>query len=508
CPKDNLAVNESMTCNCTTTLTQCGNVTNIADVTAIDNQNNTVTASDNATVEVICNASIDINKTANATQINVSDSVTYYYNVTNTGNLNLANINVTDDRCAPVICPKDNLAVNESMLCNCSTALTTCGNETNSNPPTDFCVPVCGNVTNIATVTANDLQGNNVSNTDNATVEVICNVGISIDKIPNTPKINAGENVTYYYYLTNTGNVVLTNISISDDKCNPVICPKTTLEPTTPFVVVPPMECNCTTTLTQCGNVTNIATVTANDPQGNNVSNTDNATVEVICNASININKTANATQINVSDSVTYYYNVTNTGNLDLTNINVTDDRCADNQNNTVTASDNATVEVICNATCPLSLVKFINSSEVAKYNDTVEFCMNITNTGDSIIHADVLDILPDQCLEPINQDRDSLEWIVFNMFPGTTVTECFKARVNCNPDENKTLTNTVKGTALLPDGSTCETNATKNITIVRNCEILCTGCCCPCMYPPEVVVTKKILNYTSGITEYFTIRR
>ena len=72
CPKDNLAVNESMTCNCSTTLTQCGNVTNTADVTAIDGQGNTVTAYDSATVEVICNASINLNKTANSSQINAA----------------------------------------------------------------------------------------------------------------------------------------------------------------------------------------------------------------------------------------------------------------------------------------------------------------------------------------------------------------------------------------------------------------------------------------------------
>ncbi|NCN68679.1 MAG: DUF11 domain-containing protein, partial [Candidatus Altiarchaeum hamiconexum] len=87
---------------------------------------NTVTAYDSATVEVICNASINLNKTANSSQINTGENVTYYYNVTNNGNVSLANISVSDDKCEVVNCQKDNLNVNESMTCNCSTTLTQC----------------------------------------------------------------------------------------------------------------------------------------------------------------------------------------------------------------------------------------------------------------------------------------------------------------------------------------------------------------------------------------------
>ncbi|PKP57895.1 MAG: hypothetical protein CVT89_03745, partial [Candidatus Altiarchaeales archaeon HGW-Altiarchaeales-2] len=157
----------------------------------------------------ICSA-ISIEKTPSQAEIICEGNVTYYYNVTNTGCSNLTEINVTDDKCLNVACSKDTLAVNESIMCNCTTTI----NET---------------TTNIATVTANDEDNLTLTASDSATVEVICNSNISINKTANTTQINIGESVTYFYNVTNTGNLNLANITVSDDKCSSVICPKNTL---------------------------------------------------------------------------------------------------------------------------------------------------------------------------------------------------------------------------------------------------------------------------------------
>ena len=306
----------------------------------------TVNETQNATVNFgFVNMGIKINKTANETKICAGQNVTYYYNVTNNGNVSLAKINVSDDKCTNVVCPGTTLAANESMICNCTTALTQ-----------------AGNITNIATVNATvsqgTLQGINISDEDDATVEVeSCGASIIINKTANETKTSVGQNVTYYYNVTNNGNVSLTNISVSDDKCEVVNCQKDNLN------VNESMTCNCSTTLTQCGNVTNTADVTAIDGQGNTVTAYNSATVEVICNASINLNKTANSSQINTGENVTYYYNVTNNGNVNLTNINVSDDKCS----NVVCPKDNLAV----------------NESMTCNCSTTLTQCGNVTNTAD-----------------------------------------------------------------------------------------------------------------------------
>ncbi len=71
---------------------------------------------------------IDIEKSTNGEDadtptgpiIPVGGAVTWTYIVTNTGNVDLSNVTVTDDQGVVVSCPKDTLAVGESMTCTAS----------------------------------------------------------------------------------------------------------------------------------------------------------------------------------------------------------------------------------------------------------------------------------------------------------------------------------------------------------------------------------------------------
>ena len=68
---------------------------------------------------------IKLNKTASNYSLPVGGgNVTYYYNTTNTGNTSLINISISDDKCSPVHCPKNNLTAGESMICNCTVTIT------------------------------------------------------------------------------------------------------------------------------------------------------------------------------------------------------------------------------------------------------------------------------------------------------------------------------------------------------------------------------------------------
>jgi uncharacterized repeat protein (TIGR01451 family) len=77
-----------------------------------------------------------------------------------------------------------------------------------------------------------------------------------------------GTVVTYSYKVTNTGNVTLTNVKLTDPMpgLSAVTCPTTTLAPTAS------MTCTATYTTTQAdmarGSVKNVATATGVDPAG------------------------------------------------------------------------------------------------------------------------------------------------------------------------------------------------------------------------------------------------
>ncbi len=202
---------------------------------------------------MIINPAITIDKTANASVVNYGESVRYNYNVANTGNVPLSNVTVSDDKCSPIYCPKTNLNVGESIICTCVANLTQ-------------------NTTNVATVTGITTNAEIVSANDTATVIVIINPAITIDKTANASVVNYGESVRYNYNVANTGNVPLSNVTVSDDKCAHVYCPKNILS------AGESMTCNCTVVLTQT--TTNIANVTGNY-SGTIVSATANATVNV-----------------------------------------------------------------------------------------------------------------------------------------------------------------------------------------------------------------------------------
>jgi hypothetical protein len=154
-----LDLTEVWTFTCTTKLT--GTTTNTATGTGKDDEGNTATDQDTATVNVI-DPKVVIDKVAALTQVTTGDSVTYTYTVTNPGNAPLADVTVTDDKCGPVTLTggdTDNDALldpGEAWKFTCTATL--------SNP---------GQITNTGTVKGKDPIGLEVTATDTAVVSVL-----------------------------------------------------------------------------------------------------------------------------------------------------------------------------------------------------------------------------------------------------------------------------------------------------------------------------------------------
>ena len=90
---------------------------------------------------------------------------------------------------------------------------------------------------------------------------------ITLDKQAGTPSgATAGSTIAYTFVVTNTGNVTLTAVAVTDAKVGTVTCPVATLAPGDDTT------CTATYTLTQAdvdaGSVVNTATATGTPPTG------------------------------------------------------------------------------------------------------------------------------------------------------------------------------------------------------------------------------------------------
>ena len=139
------------------------------------------------------------------------------------------------------------------------------------------------------------------------------------------PFIPVGDPVQWTYELTNTGNVTLSDIAVADDQGVTVTCPVDTLAPEEVTI--------CTGSGTAvAGLYTNLGTVTATDPFGTQVADTDPSHY-VGSQPGIDIEKSTNGADadlapgpfIAVGDPVSWTYTVTNTGTESLSSVTVVD---------------------------------------------------------------------------------------------------------------------------------------------------------------------------------------
>ncbi|HEY1277356.1 MAG TPA: VWA domain-containing protein, partial [Thermoleophilaceae bacterium] len=159
--------------------------------------------------------------------------------------------------------------------------------------------------------------------------------GIEIEKstngadadLPPGPFVPIGGDVDWTYVVTNTGNDALSNVAVTDDQGVAVSCPATT---------IPVGESlTCTASGQALGQAyANVGSVTAVDPFGTQVSDTDPShyTGSV---AAIDVEKATNGADadtgtgpfVPVGGPVTWTYVITNTGNTPLTGVTLEDDQ-------------------------------------------------------------------------------------------------------------------------------------------------------------------------------------
>jgi uncharacterized repeat protein (TIGR01451 family) len=324
----------SMTCTAALAITQAhldaGSLPNIASASGQPPQGLPVTATDDFVITAEQNPNIDLEKSASpATYDSVNQRITYSFKVTNTGNVTLTGIAVTDPLLAPtpIVCPVTTLAPLASTTCTA-----------------DFFVDQAdldaGKVDNVATAqgTPPPVGGTPqepVTDTDEATITAVQSPRIDLVKSA-SPAVYAhvGDITTYTFEVRNTGNVTLTDVTLTDPlpglstiTCttsgNPVVAP-ITLAPTQL------LTCSATRQITiadlAAGLVQNTATASGQPPTGDRVSDQDQAVVVSNAFAGIELVKSASPMSYNaVGQVITYTFVVTNVGDNPLTGVTVTD---------------------------------------------------------------------------------------------------------------------------------------------------------------------------------------
>ncbi|TPG28119.1 DUF11 domain-containing protein, partial [Flavobacterium pectinovorum] len=202
----------------------------------------------------------------------VGDQITYTFTVSNTGNVSLSGVVVNDALTGSV-----NLAVTPAVLAPGDTGTATAAYTiTQSDLNT-------GNVTNTATATGtapdastvSDTSGTAQGNDDPTQTPLTQTPGIAVVKTAAVGGTGAvGDQITYTFTVSNTGNVSLSGVVVNDALTGSVNLA------VTPAVLAPGDTGTATAayTITQSdlntGNVTNTATATGTAPDASTVSDT------------------------------------------------------------------------------------------------------------------------------------------------------------------------------------------------------------------------------------------
>ncbi|AWI24425.1 hypothetical protein HYN49_00135 [Flavobacterium pallidum] len=318
-------------------------------ITDADGQTSTATVT--ITINVTIHPSIKLKKTAvtndvnNDGQIGAGDTITYTFEVTNTGDVLLNNVSISDPTISlnPITVPSP---LTPGQVVSVPFTYTITQADVNAGQVVNTAV-VSGTTPGGTTVTdTSDNDGDDTNGGDTPTVTPIpmnpelefIKTGVYVDDNANGI-VDTADTVVYTFVIRNTGNVTVTNILINDALTGTVLVPLTpsTLNPGESGTMTPVVY-HINQTNINAGLVINSASVTGSDPNGDTVSDVsdegvaangdDNPTIVYLGVPKLTLIKTASVGGTGaVGDTITYTFQVTNTGTGSISNIVINDAR-------------------------------------------------------------------------------------------------------------------------------------------------------------------------------------
>jgi uncharacterized repeat protein (TIGR01451 family) len=247
--------------------------------------------------------SIGITELPSNQEIASGGTATWTVDVTNTGNVALSDVTVSD----PVAPDCDDTFVG-TLAAGASETSYSCSF---MDSPASF--------TNTATATGTPPVGPNVSESASAAVTVAAPPGIDILQLPLSQDIGSGSTASWSILIQNTGDGALSNVTVSDPLAPD--CAATFAGTLAPEASEP--EYGCSLADVTVG-FTNTATVTGTPASGSAVSSSSQGVV-TIEGPGIGITESPVTQTVMAGGTATWTIVVTNTGNATLSNVSVSD---------------------------------------------------------------------------------------------------------------------------------------------------------------------------------------
>ena len=290
-------------------------------------------------------------KSSDTATISSPGTITYTFEFTNSGNVDLTNLSVADpniNAASLTGCPIATLA--PGAVASCTATRTILQSDIDSGAA----------LLNTATPTATDPAGGSApesDTTDNTTsTTVSATYSLLVDKpapshtdVDVSGDISAGDTLTYTITATNSGTGTLINVLVSDPLITPNSNTCTSVAPGATCVLIG--SYTVTTADVAAGSIANTATADSDQTPPS----TDNETVSVPA-ASHTIDKPApvNADEdgsgdVSVGDTLTYTITATNSGAANLTNFVVSDNMTTPSSNNCALVTPGSTCVLVGN---------------------------------------------------------------------------------------------------------------------------------------------------------------
>lgn len=289
----------------------------------------------------------------NGASLGLGDAITYTFMITNTGESTIESIVLDDEMLglAGATCGESTLEAGAATGCQHIHTITADDVE-------------AGEIENQAIVTGTDAQDNTVEAQavalltgiaddeedaapgegeaiaeDDETVEIPQNPDLTFDKsftgfldMDDNDELSLNDVISYTFTITNTGNVTLGQIALSDEllELEEIVCEESSLAPEASA------SCVYTYTVIQddmsAGEIYNQAVVTAVAPDDEEITVQDDETVEIPHNPALALEKSFagyidldDNGELSLNDVITYSFTLTNTGNVALDPVTLDD---------------------------------------------------------------------------------------------------------------------------------------------------------------------------------------
>ena len=262
-------------------------------------------------------AQIMLDKFTAKTTYRVGETITYEYAITNTGSSDLTAINLTDDKLGDLTALLDKTTLHLGEVAHASATYTVVESDGTY-------------IENNAT--ANGTYGGSLVQAKvlNYYVNIAIGTTLTVVKTAN-PDVNVhiGQSVTYNYSIRNPNAVNVTITKVEDNRLGVILLPAERYIRPGGFLNISAVYVVDRNHLVKSGSRAQVINIVGVEGYANfshlAVAGTASTPITIAYVPEIHLNKTVNASQVICGDSVNYTYEISNPGEINLSNIDLTD---------------------------------------------------------------------------------------------------------------------------------------------------------------------------------------